>query len=212
MPVGSVNTMKAVAGQARRSINGSRSGNRSPGGQGNPRYGVRPKHEEARLADRGSELKKGLGARKQVILGAGGSILDLAIAMLETDAMTANYKYGDGKTEDAANFGIFRQNWLMIRSSWPAFASLTATDFHRGAALNNNLDLDIRILHASQNNYGMNRLWFPGHRMGGTGLRNPHVVNFNEYRSAVYWIRDQINANKKYLTDDTRWWVDVGPV
>lgn len=35
-------------------------------------------------ADRGKYTVSGLGQRKQAVLGAGGSTLDLAIAMLET--------------------------------------------------------------------------------------------------------------------------------
>jgi hypothetical protein len=45
-------------------------------------------------ADRGQYTVSGLGARKQAVLNAGGNTLDLAIAMLETDTMTANYAYG----------------------------------------------------------------------------------------------------------------------
>src|SRR5437764_13791503 len=38
----------------------------------------------------------GLGARKQAILKNGGTVLDVAIAMLETETMQANYyTYGD---------------------------------------------------------------------------------------------------------------------
>lgn len=51
----------------------------------------------------------GLGARKKAVQSAGGSSLDLAIAMLETDGMTTNYAYGDNKSQDSANFGIFKQ-------------------------------------------------------------------------------------------------------
>src|ERR1035441_5970022 len=55
----------------------------------------------------GSYTISGLGSRKQQVLGAGASVLDLAVAMLETDTMQASsYPYGDGKSGDAANFGI----------------------------------------------------------------------------------------------------------
>src|ERR1039458_10334375 len=66
----------------------------------------------------GSYTISGLGSRKQQVLGAGASVLDLAVAMLETDTMQASsYPYGDGKSGDAANFGIFKQNWYMLRTS-----------------------------------------------------------------------------------------------
>lgn len=51
----------------------------------------------------------GLGSQKQAVRNAGGSSLDLAIAMLETEGMNTNYPYGDNKSGDSANFGIFKQ-------------------------------------------------------------------------------------------------------
>lgn len=47
-----------------------------------------------RADDRGSYEVSGLGSRKQEILKAGGSTLDIAIAMLESDTMQADYAYG----------------------------------------------------------------------------------------------------------------------
>ena len=44
--------------------------------------------------DRGNYTVPGLGARKQAITDAGGSTLDLALAMLETETMTTDYAYG----------------------------------------------------------------------------------------------------------------------
>jgi len=49
---------------------------------------------ETRADDRGSYTVSGLGSRKQQILKAGGSTLDIAIAMLESDTMQADYAYG----------------------------------------------------------------------------------------------------------------------
>ena len=57
----------------------------------------------------------GLGSNKQKVTSCGGNTLDLAIAMLETEDMSTNYAYGDNKSYDAANFGIFKQNWGMLR-------------------------------------------------------------------------------------------------
>jgi hypothetical protein len=50
---------------------------------------------ESALADTGSYTVSGLGARKQQITNAGGTTLDLAIAMMETETMQTNYAYGD---------------------------------------------------------------------------------------------------------------------
>ncbi|KAF7586039.1 hypothetical protein BBP40_009637 [Aspergillus hancockii] len=68
-------------------------------------------------ADRGSSTVPNLGAKKQAILKAGGNSLDIAIAMLEIEDMNADhYPYGDAKTKDAANFGLFKQNWGQLRA------------------------------------------------------------------------------------------------
>ena len=91
---------------------------------------------EAR-ADRGSYTVSGLGARKQAVLNAGGNTLDLAIAMLETDGMTTNYVYGDGKTLDSANFGIFKVNWGMLRvcADRAGFKGQSEANWNNGAKL-----------------------------------------------------------------------------
>lgn len=51
----------------------------------------------------GSYTVSGLGARKKAITAAGGTDLDLAIAMMETETMQANYAYGDNKSGDSFN-------------------------------------------------------------------------------------------------------------
>ena len=179
-----------------------------------------PKHRDRsdHCAIRGSYLVAGLGQRKQALFSAGGNLLDLAIAVLETETMQVGgpkYPYGDGKTMDAANFGIFKQNWQMIRSSMPQFAGRSAADFNLGAALNHNLTLDIQTLHASQKLFGIGPFgkWFAGHRGGDSGLRNMWPKrDINNYKNAIHWIRDEINKDIRFRSDDTRFWVDVPPV
>lgn len=87
--------------------------------------------------DRGQYEVAGLGARKQAVLAAGGSTLDLAIAMLETENMGTDYAYGDNKVGDAANFGIFKQNWSMLRvcATRAGFVGQSADDWNNGAVL-----------------------------------------------------------------------------
>jgi hypothetical protein len=87
--------------------------------------------------DRGSYTVSGLGARKQAILGAGGNTLDLAIAMLETENMQTDYAYGDNKVDDAANFGLFKQNWGMLRvcASRAGFVGQSTAEWNNGARL-----------------------------------------------------------------------------
>jgi hypothetical protein len=157
---------------------------------------------------RGSYTIPGLGKRKQEILNNGGGVWDLAIAMLETNNLNTDYTYGDGKTYDSANFGIFKQNWFMLRTSTSQFKGQSTAEWNNGAVLNKDLKADIKARQESQNFYGADK-WFGGHRDGETGLNNPQTPDINRYKDAVNWIHDQLASNQKYLTDDTRFWVDV---
>lgn len=156
----------------------------------------------------GSYAIAGLGQRKQQIRSAGSSVLDLAVAMLESDNMQSSYAYGDYKSGDAANFGIFKQNWQMIRSACNQFIGQDASQWNKGAALNQNLSADVACLHQSQNHYSFNT-WFAGHRNGASGLSNPNTPDINAYNKAVYWIRDQLSSNPANLNNDIRFWVNV---
>ncbi len=156
----------------------------------------------------GSYTISGLGARKQQVLHAGANTLDLAVAMLETNTIQANYTYGDGKTGDSANFGIFKQNWYMLRTSVPQYESYGSGSWNAGAALNSNLSWDIQCLHDGENHYGIYK-WFAGHRDGQSGLNNPGTTDINNYRTAVYWIQSQLNSSSANLSNDTRFWVQV---
>ncbi|WP_392675163.1 carbohydrate-binding domain-containing protein [Streptomyces sp. LN785] len=156
----------------------------------------------------GSYTVSGLGSRKSQVRNAGGNSLDLAVAMLETEDMTTNYAYGDNKTGDSANFGIFKQNWLMLHSACSQFSDQSASQYNNGAALNSNLSQDVSCLHQSQNHYGT-ATWFAGHRNGSSGLSNPNTTDINNYKTAVYWIQSQINSNSANLSNDTRFWVQV---
>jgi hypothetical protein len=159
----------------------------------------------------GSYAISGLGARKVQVRNAGANVLDLAVAMLETDNMGTNYPYGDRKTGDAANFGIFKQNWGMLRVACSRFKGQSASSWNNGAALNSNLAADIQCLHESQKYYGINK-WFAGHRNGSSGLANPNTSDIAAYRNGVYWIRDQLNASSANLSNNTRFWVYVRPI
>jgi hypothetical protein len=150
----------------------------------------------------------GTAAQKQAILAAGGTSLDLAIAMEETSNLTVDYAYGDNKTNDSTNFGLFKQNWYMIRTSVSQYATLGPTQSHAGAVMNTNRAWDIKVLHASQAKYGM-ALWFAGHRHGQTGLSHPNTADISTYRTSVLWIQAQINANPAYRTDNTHCWMYV---
>ncbi|CAI7568501.1 unnamed protein product [Penicillium crustosum] len=164
-------------------------------------------------ADRGSENVPGIGSHKQTILNAGGNTLDLAIAMLETKTLTTDYTYGDGKTYDAANFGLFKQNWGMLRvcATRYGLAGQPESSWNNGALLNQNVYADVASRWDCQNYYGID-LWFAGHRFGASGLANPNTADINNYKNAVYWIQQQIDSNSAYKSDDTRFWVDITPI
>ena len=157
----------------------------------------------------GSYSISGLGARKQQVLQAGASVLDLAVAMLETDTMEASsYPYGDSKTGDSANFGIFKQNWYMLRTSCGQFEGQTASEYNDGAVLNSNLSEDVSCINQSQSHYGISQ-WFAGQRDGQSGLSDPGQSVITEYETAVYWIEAQLNSSSANLSNNTRFWVEV---
>ncbi|KAI8332464.1 hypothetical protein BC941DRAFT_462916 [Chlamydoabsidia padenii] len=158
--------------------------------------------------DRGNYTIPNYGLRKQAVLANGGGTLELAIGMLETDDMGTDYPYGDNKSGDSANFGIFKQNWYMLRSATQEFKGQTQDDWNNGAVLNKDLKSDITCRQEAQKFYGTD-VWFGGHRDGETGLNNPNTQDINNYKNAVYWIQQQIESNPKYSTDDTRFWVNV---
>lgn len=162
-------------------------------------------------AENGHYPVSGLGKRKQEILNNGGNTLDLAVAMLETDDMTTNYVYGDGKSQDSANFGIFKQGWYILRTSVAEFKSYGPSDYNKGAVLNSNLAKDIKSRHESQAHFGLDK-WFAGHRNGETGINNPYTQDIQNYKDGVNWIKAQLESDKKYLSDDTRFWVYVQPI
>ncbi|MEV7179753.1 carbohydrate-binding domain-containing protein [Kitasatospora sp. NPDC093679] len=156
----------------------------------------------------GSYNVGGLGSRKQQVRNAGGSSLDLAVAMLETERMDTAYPYGDNKSGDAANFGMFKQNWLMLRSACAQFGGQGAGQYNNGAALNSSLGQDVSCLHQSQGHYGLDT-WFAGHRNGASGLSSPNTADIAAYKAAVYWIKAQLDADSANLGNDTRFWVQV---
>ena len=177
----------------------------------------------------------GLGARKSALTGNGGNPLDMAVAMLETDTMDAHpspqYPWGDAKENDAACFGIFKQNWGLIRTSGAMRAlpgrrpGLDEIDWLRGKELNDDLELDVDVLHASQNSFGLNK-WFAAHRWGKTGQKafeaaargsttaaqRGTLSDIADYQNAVEWILDQLTHDPALQTDDRKVFVQVPAV
>lgn len=50
---------------------------------------------------------------------------------------TGHYSYGDAKTYDAANFGLFKQNWGLLRVCAPryGFVGKSESQWNDGAIL-----------------------------------------------------------------------------
>ncbi|KAJ9486230.1 hypothetical protein VN97_g7116 [Penicillium thymicola] len=162
----------------------------------------------ARGDKQGSYIVHGLGDRKQEILKAGGNTRDIAIAMLETNNMTTDYKFGDGKSGDGTNYGVFKQNWFILRNSASEFQGLSVGDVKKGIVLNHDLAKDIKARHDGEEKYGYEK-WYSGHRNGETGLKHPGTDDIKAYMSAIKWIQQQLESDKKFLTDDTRFFVQV---
>ncbi|KAG1148903.1 hypothetical protein G6F36_014770 [Rhizopus arrhizus] len=99
----------------------------------------------------------------------------------------------------------------MLRHSTSQFKGQSASDVSHGAVLNRDLRADIKARQESQKFYGADR-WFGGHRNGESGLNNYQTSDINDYKNGVNWIHDQLASDKKYLSDDTRFWVDVTPI
>ena len=163
----------------------------------------------------------GLGTRKSKILSkAGGDLLVLAIAMQETQRMTADYEFGDTNTDgtpkqgDASCYGIFKQNWGMISQILNYHSEALAEAYGSvlqlpigGEIINNNLALDIAILQVSRRVFGSS--WLAGHRQGATGLSGGRARDVQNYTNAVHWIRCQLEQNPNLRTNDCRVWVDL---
>ncbi|KAF1363694.1 hypothetical protein EJ07DRAFT_102257 [Lizonia empirigonia] len=159
----------------------------------------------------GSYTISGLGSRKQQVTAAGASSLNLAVAMLETERMATNYAYGDNKQNDAANFGIFKQNWGMLRVCCNRFKGQSQSSWNNGAVLNSNLNADVQCLKDCQSYYGQNK-WFAGHRNGQAGLNNPNTQDINNYINGVKYIEKQLLTQPNGLTNDVRYWIYVVPI
>lgn len=171
----------------------------------------------------------------------GGTLLDMAVAMIETETMGVddrNYTRGDGKQFDESCWGIFKQNWFFIRRSgaMPALigpprptgepAGLARDDWERGEELNTDLALDVRVLHASRTSLGEDE-WFAAHRQGETGLdafrrvargasvnavhRNA-LSNIANYKQGVEFILRQLTVDPDLPTDDRKFFVQVTPI
>lgn len=172
-------------------------------------------------------------ASKTAIKDSGGGTLALAIAMLETDTLEATYPFGDvddfgdPKEDDAANFGVFKMNWLMIRQcplAAPLIGGRPPSSCWRqvGARINSDVRLATKLLVEAMGIWSVaiptapvkNNFW-AGHRRGAQGLYNLPGVNWTDignYVRAIQTIEAQCVADKTVWTSKIRYWVYVDPI
>ena len=168
-------------------------------------------------------------ATKAAIFRAGGGTLVLAIAMLEDKTLLCDYNFGDNKEEDAANFGIFKMNWYMIRQCASGIALIgnrIGPDVwsNTGPAINADAALATQILLEAMDKWSIDapdpdnpvsENFWAGHRWGETGLRSLAGTDWNDilrYYRAVKAIEAQCNADPTVWTTSIRYWVDVPPI
>ncbi|MEU3862123.1 hypothetical protein AB0F03_32990 [Streptomyces sp. NPDC028722] len=158
--------------------------------------------------------------RKRALIRAGATSRHIAIAMLENEKMDTSYPLYDNKSGDAANFGVFKQNWGVIRSTSPRYHRLKAADYARGRELNSNVSLDVTVLKQSIQRYGLKR-WMAAHRCGATGLTNPNLRAVKQYIGAVDILTEKIAASDRQFgpndyrnlkRSNKRFWINVPAV
>jgi len=158
----------------------------------------------------------GLGNRKAEVLNAaveaGAVPLDfLASGSFESETYNTDYPLGDvfpdgrQKTGGAANFGITKMNWTMIRQCHPAYQGLADRDYLRGVELNTDLVLEATVYRECREFFG-NR-WLGGHRNGVPGLNNPNTPDIQRFVGVYQWLGEVYSDG--HLTDDTRWYTNV---
>ncbi|KAI4171645.1 MAG: hypothetical protein LQ343_004123 [Gyalolechia ehrenbergii] len=82
-------------------------------------------------------------AAKEALLKAGAQSVDIAIAMLENGcAFTADFSAGNNKVNDAAELGVYRNNWHMLRTYCDHFKNTTAADWLKvGSQVHNDVGI-----------------------------------------------------------------------
>jgi hypothetical protein len=147
---------------------------------------------------------EGLAARKKEIMAvAGASQYFLASAMMETATLKADYTLGDGKTGDAFNAGLCKQNWGMIRRCHSAWSSQTAEQFMTSTAMNSSLALDVQDYNECRSQFGND--WWSGHR-NGYGSLGSTSTDIQQFKGAMDWTNQMLTD---HLSDDVRFWVKI---
>jgi len=143
---------------------------------------------------------------KGLALSAGANGAEFAIGMLETDSMSSNYTYGDGKSGDSANFGFMKNNWYMYRVSVSNFKGQSSSQYNNGAIANGNYGNAVNFCNQCISHFGWTSFWEV--QRGGQGRIGNWNADTAEYYNAIAWIQAQIQNNNAWH-NDTRYWVNV---
>ncbi|KAL8827863.1 MAG: hypothetical protein Q9170_006845 [Blastenia crenularia] len=117
------------------------------------------------------EAKYNAAAKKSDLHSKGATAQDLAISIMETGCAFSGtaYPYGDQtpdgkpKTDDAANFGLFKNNWGNIRRYCSKFKGQTQDQWENGAELNTDDAEAIKCQHEQMEAQGIDA-WFETQR------------------------------------------------
>lgn len=145
------------------------------------------------------EAKYNAAARKQQLRSEGATARDLAIAIMETGCAMSGTAYplgdlmpnGQPKTDDSANFGLFKNNWGNIRQYCDGFKGKAQSDWNQGQSLNTDDAAAIKCQHAQMDAQGDD--WYETQRGRGYGGQ--------EYHKAIDFVADFLNQG--HLTDNT---------
>ncbi|KAI4182705.1 MAG: hypothetical protein L6R41_005821 [Letrouitia leprolyta] len=159
------------------------------------------------------EAKYNAAAKKQQLRNDGATARDLAIAIMETGCAMSGTAYplgdlmpnGQPKTDDSANFGLFKNNFLPeqtiltqiltiggnIRQYCDGFKGKAQSDWQQGQSLNTDDAAAIKCQHAQMDAQGND--WYETQRGRGYGGQ--------EYHKAIDFVTDFLNQG--HLTDNT---------
>ncbi|MCJ1365340.1 hypothetical protein MMC16_004461 [Acarospora aff. strigata] len=141
--------------------------------------------------------------RKKFLQSVGANARDLAIAILENGCkMNSDYPFGDvypakdgkpakPKTGDAANFGLFKNNWGQIRRHCSQFKGQSQAQWRNGAFLNTHDVSAIRCQHEQIKALGVDTFFQNQRGVPGEGP---------DYAKGVDYIKNYLNQG--HLTDN----------
>lgn len=149
----------------------------------------------------GCYLVSGLSSGKSNLRNAGGSQYMVASAMMETDTMTTNYSYCDGKSGDSCCCGVTKANYWEARTSG---CSNTGNVSSWCSGMNSSRGTDVSCWNSIRGHYGSN--YWAVHRNGQSGLSNPNTGDIRGFKAVNDWTNNNIGS---HLSDNVRFWSNV---